>query len=200
MRRRRVSSWGKRLLSVRPARSYKLRLTACQPVDPLLQPLLAPLTSLRGVGPALADKIARVAGGGRVLDLLFHMPDGYLDRSNMPKLAQAETGTVATLQVEVVGIEEGVAPRPWRVIIRDSSGFGEGAFFGRRPPPIFQKGARLAISGKIDVFSGRVQLRNPDRVAPLDRVSELAGLEPVWPLTAGLFPGQLRLAMVRALQ
>ena len=168
-------------------------------MDPLLQPLLAPLTSLRGVGPALAEKIARVAGGGRVLDLLFHMPDGYLDRSFMPLLAEAQPGTVATLQVEVVGIEDGSPPRPWRVIIRDRSGFGEVAYFGHRPPPVFQKGAKLAISGKIDVFSGRVQLRNPDRVAPLDKVGELAGLEPVWPLTAGLFPGQLRLAMVRAL-
>src|SRR3954452_14569451 len=149
MRRRRVSSWGKRLLSVRPARSYKLRLTACQPVDPLLQPLLAPLTSLRGVGPALADKIARVAGGGRVLDLLFHMPDGYLDRSNMPKLAQAETGTVATLQVEVVGIEEAAPPRPWKVVPRSRWGLGGVPYFAPRPPPIFQKGAKLAISGKI---------------------------------------------------
>ena len=36
--------------------------------DPLL-PLLAPVTGLRGVGPALAKLIERVAGGGRVLDL-----------------------------------------------------------------------------------------------------------------------------------
>ncbi|HYZ64609.1 MAG TPA: ATP-dependent DNA helicase RecG [Acetobacteraceae bacterium] len=168
-------------------------------MDSSLQPLLAPLTSLRGVGPALAEKIARVAGGGRVLDLLFHMPDGYLDRSNQPLLTQAEQGSVATLLVEVVGIEEGLPPRPWRVVIRDRSGFGEVAYFGHRPPPVFQKGAKLAISGKIDLFNGRVQLRNPDRVAPMDKVGELAGLEPIWPLTAGLFPGQLRLAMMRAL-
>src|SRR3954454_6826331 len=141
MRRRRVSSWGKRLLSVRPARSYKLWLTACQPVDPLLQPLLAPLTSLRGVGPALAEKIARAAGGGRVLDLLFHMPDGYLDRSNMPLLADAQVGTLATLLGEVGGTEDGAPPRPWRVIVRDRSGCGEVAYFGHRPPPVFQKGA-----------------------------------------------------------
>ena len=44
-----------------------------------------------------------------------------------------------------------------------------------------------------------MQLRNPDRVAPWDRAAELAGLEPVWPLTAGLFPGQIRQAMGRAL-
>ncbi len=37
-----------------------------------------------------------------------------------------------------------------------------------------QKGAQLAVSGKIETFSGRVQLRNPDRVAPLERLEEVA--------------------------
>jgi ATP-dependent DNA helicase RecG len=160
--------------------------------------LFEPLTSLRGVGPALAAKIARVAGGDRVLDLLFHMPDGYLDRSSMPLMADAPEGAIVTLLIEVVGIEEGRPPRPTKVIIRDRSGFGEIAFFGRRPPAAFKMGAGLAVSGKIERFNGRVQLRNPDRVAPATEVGAVAGLEPVWPLTAGLFPGQIRGAMRQA--
>jgi hypothetical protein len=36
--------------------------------DPLA-PLLAPLTSLPGIGPALAERFARVLDGARVLDL-----------------------------------------------------------------------------------------------------------------------------------
>ncbi len=160
--------------------------------------MFEPLTSLRGVGPALAAKIARVAGGDRVLDLLFHMPDGYLDRSSMPLMADAPEGAIVTLLIEVVGIEEGRPPRPTKVIIRDRSGFGEIAFFGRRPPAAFKMGAGLAVSGKIERFNGRVQLRNPDRVAPATEVGAVAGLEPVWPLTAGLFPGQIRGAMRQA--
>ena len=76
-------------------------------MDSRLLPLFAPLTTLRGIGPALASKIARVAGGDRVLDLLFHMPDGYLDRSVMPLMEDAVEGAIVTLMVEVVGIEEG---------------------------------------------------------------------------------------------
>ncbi|MDT7952544.1 MAG: ATP-dependent DNA helicase RecG [Acetobacteraceae bacterium] len=167
-------------------------------MDPRLLPLFAPLTTLRGVGPALATKLARVAGGERVLDLLFHMPDGYLDRSSMPLMAEAPEGAIVTLLVEVVGIEEGRAPRPWKVMIRDRSGFGEIAFFGRRPPAAFTVGAGLAVSGKIERFNGRVQLRNPERVAPAAQAAAIAGLEPVWPLTAGLFPGQVRGAMRQA--
>jgi len=167
-------------------------------VDPLL-PLLAPLATLRGVGPALATRIAKAAGGGRVLDLLFHLPESYIDRSNTPLIAKAEPGTVATLQVEVVSIESGRPPRPWKVVVRDRSGFAELAFFGHPPPTAVQKGANLAISGKIETFNGRVQLRNPDRIEPLERVADLTGLEPVWPLTAGLFPGQIRRVMDQAL-
>ncbi len=139
-----------------------------------------------------------MAGGDRVLDLLFHMPDGYLDRSSMPLMADAPEGAIVTLLVEVTGIEEGRAPRPWKVIIRDRSGFGEIAFFGRRPPAAFKMGAGLAVSGKVERFNGRVQLRNPERVAPWQEAGSVAGLEPVWPLTAGLFPGQIRGAMRQA--
>ncbi len=165
-----------------------------------IQNLLEPLTSLYGVGPATAERIAKAAGGARVLDLLFHMPESYIDRSNAPLIAQAQVGSVATLRVEVVGVEEPAGGnRPWKVVVRDRSGFAEVAYFGRRPPAMVQKGAQLAVSGKIETFSGRVQLRNPDRVLPLERLDEVAGLEPVWPLTAGLFPGQVRGAMQRAL-
>ena len=81
------------------------------------------------------------------------------------------------------------------MIIRDKSGFGEIAFFGRRPPAAFAIGAGLAVSGKVERFNGRVQLRNPERVAPWQEVGSVAGLEAVWPLTAGLFAGQIRGAM-----
>ena len=66
--------------------------------DPLAS-LFAPLTSLRGMGPAIASMIARVAGGERVIDLMFHMPESYLDRSARPTIRAAKAGMVATLAV-----------------------------------------------------------------------------------------------------
>ena len=110
-----------------------------------------------------------------MLDLLFHMPDGYLDRSNAPLLADAKVGEVATLRVEVVGIEEGVPPRPWKVIIRDRSGFGEIAFFGHRPPAVFQKGAVLAVSGKVDGSRGGCSCAIRTGWGRCDGLGELAG-------------------------
>ena len=64
--------------------------------DPLA-PLFAPLTTLRGVGASVATLIAKAAGGERVIDLLFHLPESYTDRRARPAIAQAEPGVVATL-------------------------------------------------------------------------------------------------------
>ncbi len=170
----------------------------CQPVD--LRPLFDPLTTLPGVGPALGDKLGRVAGGARVLDLLFHLPESYIDRRNSPTISEAEPGAIGTLQVEVVSIDkpEPGTKQPWRVIVRDATGFAELVFWGQPPPASVKPNEQVTVSGKIELFSGRTQIKSP-RVVELDRRSELATIEPVWPLTAGLFPGQVRSALRHAL-
>ncbi len=167
--------------------------------DPL-PPLLAPITTLRGVGPATAEKLARVAGGPRVLDLLFHMPEGYLDRRSRPRIKDGLPGTVATLEVEVVSVEHpSVKGRPWRVICRDPSGFMELVYFAR-PAHVFASGQTLIVSGKLDRFGDRLTMPKPDHVLAPDRAGLLPGIDPVWPLTAGLFPSQVRAAIKQALE
>ena len=54
----------------------------------LLNPLFASLTSLPGVGPKLERLYARLLDrdGPRVVDLLFHLPAGVIDRRARPKL------------------------------------------------------------------------------------------------------------------
>ena len=99
-----------------------------------LSQLNAPLTDLRGIGPALAKLLERATGGARVRDVLFHMPDSYLDRRERPTIKAAEPGQIATLEVEVVSREEPAQSHlPWRVILTDGTGFAEIAYFGRPP-------------------------------------------------------------------
>ena len=166
--------------------------------DPLL-PLFQPLITLRGIGPALAEKLARVAGGDRVLDLLFHMPTGYLDRRNRPRIVDAKPGEIATLTVEVVSTEPpGAKGRPWRILCRDVSGFIELIYFSR-PPHVFTPTQTLIVSGKVDQFGDRLTLPKPDHVVSADSAGLLPGIDPIWPLTAGLFPSQIRAALRQAL-
>ena len=174
--------------------------SAGQIADNPLLPLFAPVTGLRGVGPALAKMIERVAGGPRVLDLLFHMPDSYLDRRARPTIRTAQPGQVATLAIQVVRQDAPeTARQPWRVVCTDGTGFMELVYFGRPPPRTLVPGAKLVVSGKLEGFGDRLTMPKPDHVVAAAHANLLPGIEPVWPLTAGLFPGQLRSAMRQAL-
>ena len=174
--------------------------------DNSLQPLFAPLTRLPGIGPALAPLLARAIGGDRVIDLLFHLPESYLDRRARPTIAQAyaqalaQPGQVATLAVEVVRHEPPANSRqPWKVIVTDGTAFAELVFFKFTRQAQTPPGAKLLVSGKIEKYGDRLTIPHPEHMVPADRPDRLPNIDPVWPLTAGLWPRQVATAMGRAL-
>src|SRR5579872_2863424 len=72
--------------------------TAAQPgLTPLEQ---RPVTALRGVGAALAERLARL-GVVRVADLLFVLPLRYEDRTRVVPLGTLAPGTRAAVEGEV---------------------------------------------------------------------------------------------------
>ena len=168
--------------------------------DPLAA-LFAPVTELRGVGPALAALIEKVVPGGRVVDLLFHLPESYIDRRERPTIRAARPGQVATLAVEVVRHEEPANSRqPWRVIVTDGSGFAELVFFSPQRLRQFPAGAKLLVSGKLERFGDRITMPHPDHAVPAGAAADLPTFEPVWPMTAGLSAKLLGRAMHQALE
>jgi ATP-dependent DNA helicase RecG len=166
----------------------------------LLSPLFAPLTTLKGIGPAVARLIARAAGGDRIIDLLFHIPESYLDRRARPTIHSARPGGVATLAVEVVRHERPATSRqPWRVVVKDDTGFADLVFFKFTREAQMPPGARLLVSGRLESFNGRLTLPHPDHIVPADRPELVPPVEPVWPLTAGLWPRQVAGGLAQAL-
>ncbi len=167
--------------------------------DPLA-PLFAGLTTLRGVGPTVATLLARALGGERVLDLLFHLPESYLDRRARPTIATAQPGQIVTLEVDVVRHEPPANERqPWRVVVFDGTGFAELVFFRSGREKQTPVGAKLLVSGKLERFADRLTMPHPDHVVPAAHPERLPAIEPVWPLTAGLWPRQVAAAMTQAL-
>ncbi len=155
-----------------------------------LAPLFAPLTSLRGLGEPRARLVARAAGGDRVIDLLFHLPESYIDRRQRVALRALPAGRVVTVTVAVVRIERPAnARQPTRAVVTDGTGFAEIAFFKGFPHARLPVGARVVVSGKADE---RRSFVHPDHIVPEDAAARLPDVEPVWPLTAGLFPWHLR--------
>src|SRR4029079_3815065 len=65
----------------------------------LLDPLFAALTTLPGVGPKLEKLYRKLFGGedtpARVIDLLFHLPTGTIDRRGGPPISAGVAGSGA---------------------------------------------------------------------------------------------------------
>ena len=169
-----------------------------------LVPLFAPLTTLRGISPTVAGLLKRATGGERVIDLLFHLPEGYLDRRARPTLKQAlqgaKPGQVATLAIEVVRHEPPANPRqPYRVVVTDGTGFAELVFFHFTRAELMAPGAKLLVSGKLERYGNQLTMPHPDYVVPATQPERIPEIDPAWRLTAGLWPRQVGWAMTQAL-
>ena len=168
----------------------------------ILFPLFAPVTSLKGVGPRTAKLLESVAGP-QVLDLLWHLPGGMVDRRHAPRVADAIPGAVATLTV-VVGAHAPSRDRhlPYRVRCRDDSGELTLVFFRGRERHLLEvlpPGEVRVVSGRIESFRGEIQMTHPDRIGSFEELESIRAIEPVYPMTAGLGPGVLRRALDTAL-
>src|SRR5471030_759368 len=133
----------------------------------ILFPLFAEIRTLSGVGPKLEKLIAKVAGQ-RLVDLIFDLPVGVIDRSYRPKLAAAETGRIATAEVTVLDhLPPRVKSQPYKVRVSDETAVMELVFFRAKPDyltEILPLGARRVLSGRIERFKDRLQMAHPDYV------------------------------------
>lgn len=149
----------------------------------------------------MAKLMAKAVGGDRVIDLLFHMPESYLDRTARPTIRAAKPGTVATLAVEVVRHEKPAHSRqPWRIVVRDDTGTAELVFFRFTRESQFPPGAHVVVSGKIDLFNGRVTIAHPEHVVPAAEAGRIPAIEPVWPLTGGLWARQIASGLAQGIE
>ncbi|RMF10676.1 MAG: ATP-dependent DNA helicase RecG [Alphaproteobacteria bacterium] len=169
----------------------------------ILYPLFAQVTTLPGVGGRTAAHLARM-GIARVVDLLWHLPTGMVDRRHSPRVKDAGDGVIATLTVEVA--RHHPAPprgrRPYRVKCFDDSGTIDIVFFHANRDYIQEmlpEGAVRVISGKVEHFHGQVQMSHPDYILRPEDRDRIPALEPVYPLTAGLSGKVLRKAITAAL-
>ncbi len=156
-----------------------------------LNPLFAPPTALPGIGPRLAKLVERVAGA-RVVDLLWLLPVGLIDRRYTPDVADAEPGRVATLTVTVDKHRPGggrFSRAPYRVTCSDDTGVLTLVFFHGRADylqKVLPEGATRVVSGTVEHYGGGVQMTHPDFIAAEDEREAIETVQPVYPLTAGL--------------
>ncbi|MBI3445452.1 MAG: ATP-dependent DNA helicase RecG, partial [Magnetospirillum sp.] len=154
-----------------------------------LNELFSPITKLPGIGPRLAPLYERLAGS-KVVDLLWHLPSGVIDRRFAPKIAEAPHGRIATLTLRVDAHFPSSSPkRPYRVRLADETGFLHLVFFHGREDWLrkqLPEGEVRVISGLVEHFNNEIQITHPDHMVPIEQMAEIMAVEPVYPLTAGL--------------
>lgn len=162
--------------------------------------MMEPVTVLHGVGTRRAALIARATGGTRVVDVLFHVPERYINRSACPTIAAAAEGEIATLTVEVVTHRkpEPDTRQPWRVQVTDGTAFAEIAFFHSHPARAYPPGLKIVVSGKVERFRNTLTITHPKYIQPAEK-GFVPAIEPVWPLVAELKPADFRSAAVQSL-
>jgi ATP-dependent DNA helicase RecG len=161
-----------------------------------------PVTTLRGVGAALAARLARL-GVTSVADLLFLLPLRYEDRTRVTAVGALTPGVRATVEGEVQLTE--VAYRRRRQLltrISDGSGFLTLRFFyfsGSQQQGL-ARGTRLRAFGEVRRGPLGLEMVHPEyrrlaaEPAPLEET-----LTPIYPLTEGVPQGRLRALIGQAL-
>ena len=167
---------------------------------PILFPLFAEVSTLKGVGPRVLPLVQKVAGP-LVRDLVFLAPAGLIVRRPM-QAATATEGEVGVFQVVIDRLfPPGRPGAPLKVRASDETGFVHLVWFGGSPQHIdrlLPRSETRLVSGKVERFNGEVQIVHPDIVA-VDKADDLAMSEPVYPATQGLTARQVRKLVQAAL-
>jgi ATP-dependent DNA helicase RecG len=170
----------------------------------VLNPLFAALNTLSGIGPKLMAPFGRLLEHEppRVIDLLFHLPYSALDRRARPKLKDVVPGTIATVQVAVERHQPGRGRAPHKIVASDDTGTLEIVYFNlprERVEKMLPLNETRYVSGRVDLYDGRLQMVHPDRVVDEKGLVQLPLVEPVYSLTEGIGAGIVRRAVTGAL-
>ncbi|MGA9852878.1 MAG: ATP-dependent DNA helicase RecG [Gammaproteobacteria bacterium] len=162
-----------------------------------------PLRYLRGVGPQVADKLARL-GLYSVTDLLFHLPLRYEDRTKITPIGALRTGVPAVVE-GVVEITETVVRRRRMLLTRISDGTGgltlRFFYFNLSQAEALARGVRLRCYGEARTGAVGLEMIHPEYRILKDAISVLedTALTPIYPATEGIAQLKLRALTSQAL-
>jgi ATP-dependent DNA helicase RecG len=159
----------------------------------------AAVESLRGVGPALAEKLHRL-GITTVLDLLLHLPHRYQDRTRVTPLGAVRAGSEVLVIGQVVDSRVTFGRRrSWLVTLGDDSGFLQLRFFhfNERQRQSASVGTYLRCFGEVRPGPNGFEMVHPEyRAFGARPDAPEPELTPIYPITEGL--SQARLAGIVA--
>ena len=164
-------------------------------------PCERPVTALAGIGPALAERLARLEIR-TVGDLLFHLPMRYEDRTQVLPIRQVAIGQSALIEGEIVAQAVVGRARPSLVCdLADDSGRMGMRFFHFSPVQRRRlvAGTRVSLYGELRLGPQGPEMVHPEYRCFGEGTLREEVLTPVYPATEGLGTKALRRAVRAAL-
>lgn len=155
-----------------------------------------PVTALKGVGAALAEKLAKV-GLENLQDVLFHLPLRYQDRTRITPIGALRPGQDAVVEGIVAGADV-VTGRRRSLLVRLQDGSGTLSLrffhFSQAQKDGLKRGTALRCYGEVrpgatglEIYHPEYRAQNGDEPAPVEQ-----SLTPIYPTTEGLTQQRLR--------
>lgn len=161
--------------------------------------LSSPVAELPGVGPKVAEKLARLHIE-TIEDLLWHQPLRYEDRGTKQPLSAEHIHEAALFEVRITEVRPLFRGKA-RLVCQ---AVGEGAsgpmpltvwFFGRFGPTP-QAGRSYLLFGELQHGPNGLEMAQPELVAP----NQIGQIRPVYPATEGVAQPKLRQLVEAALE
>ena len=151
--------------------------------------LVQNISSLSGVGEK-TKKLLKKKKIEKISDLLWNLPQGYTDRTNIQKLDNLEIGKITTIRVKVIKYNfPRIRNLPNKVVCEDEKGKIDIVFFNSREGyirKILPIESYVIISGKINYYNKKYQITNPAYVVPLNKEDYVNKIIPKYSLTEGI--------------
>ena len=149
-----------------------------------------PVTSLKGVGPRVAERLATL-DIYNLQDFLFHLPRRYEDRTRVTPIGALHAGMQAVIEAEVDLVEIKYGRRR-SLLVRISDGTGALTirlfYFNSNQQQGFVRGHRFRFFGDIRNGSVTLEMVHPEyqRLQENESLPLAAQMTPVYPTTEGV--------------
>ncbi|OGN97625.1 MAG: ATP-dependent DNA helicase RecG [Chloroflexi bacterium RBG_13_51_36] len=155
----------------------------------------SPITVIKGISTGIDKKFARL-NVRTICDLLYFFPRRYLDYSRTKPVSELTEGEEQTIlgtiwQARVANLGSRLGTE---AIVGDKTGNIRAVWFNQ--PYLakrFRTNARIVLSGTVGIFKGHKVFESPEwELLGDEELIHTGRLVPVYPLTQGLYPRQVR--------
>ena len=161
------------------------------------------VTALKGVGAALAEKLAKV-GLETLQDVLFHLPLRYQDRTRIVPIGALRPGQDAVVEGVVAGADVVMGRRRSLLVrLQDGSGTLSLRFyhFSQAQKEGLKRGTQVRCYGEVRPGSSGLEIYHPEyrALSGSEPIAVEQTLTPIYPTTEGLTQQRLRALSEQAL-